>query len=542
MTDRGTDESSVGQAGRDRKLLEALERLLLSHRRGETVDGKLLRELDPDGTSDLEQLWHTALLAEDLVGPEPEVVDPRQGGVSPPDFEIDAEIGRGGMGVVYRARQLSLNRTVALKMIISPGASQEERERFCQEAEAVGRLDHPHIVPIYHVGEEGNQPYFAMRYLDGGNLADRLREGPLEPRKAAALLVPICRALQTAHDRGVVHRDVKPSNILLDADGTPYLSDFGLAKRLEPDADSLTATGAILGTPSYASPEQTGVGGGVGALSDVYGLGALLYHMVTGRPPFQAASPWEVVTAVREEDPLPPRLLQPGIDRDLEIVILKCLQKAAPSRYGSAEDLASDLEAFLRGDPVSARVTSFSGMVRRLLRESHHVLVLEHWGLLWMWHSVVLLVLCVTTNLMWLQGWASRLSLVAFWGVGFSVWGLVLVRMRRKSGPITFVERQVIHVWGFSIISSVLLFVVEKCLGLEPLSLSPVIGLIGGSVFFVKAGILSGKFYFQAAALYGMALVMAFQPRWAISLFGVVAGICFFVPGFKIYRRGKRSV
>jgi serine/threonine-protein kinase len=258
--------------------------------------------------------------------------------------------------------------------------------------------------------------------------------------------------------------------------------------------------------------------------------------MLTGRPPFQAATAVDVVLQVLEQDPLPPRLVNPQADRDLELIALKCLQKPSDLRYPSAAALADDLESYLVGEPVSARSGTLAAVIGRVFRETHHAVVLENWGLLWMWHSLALLVLCVVTN--WLQ-WRSVSSRTA----GLGTWATIFWWLRRRSGPVTFVERQIAHVWGASIAASVLLFAVEALLDFPVLKLSPVLALIGAMVFVVKAGILSGTFYLQAAALFVIAGLMALVPDIALSLYGVVSAICFFIPGLKYYRQrtGKRE-
>lgn len=458
------------------------------------------------------------------------------------DYELVEELGRGGMGIVYRATQQSLGRTVAVKMLLRRDlASHADLARFRSEAEAAARLDHPGIVPIFEVGEHDGLPFYSMRFIEGTTLAKRLAAGPLPPREAASILAKVADAVQAAHDRGVLHRDLKPSNILIDSAGEPLVSDFGLAKRLEDDS-AVTHTGAILGTPCYMSPEQAaGSRGDVGPASDVWSLGAILYQTLCGRPPFQAQTPMDTLLAVLESDPPLPHSVAPAADRDLEMIALKSLQKPQDLRYASAAALATDLRAALAGEPIAARRGGLADVVSRLFRETHHAVVLENWGLLWMWHSVVVLALCVVTDVLAWRGVASRWPYVVLWGGGLALWAPIFWALRHRRGPVTAIERQIAHVWGGSMLASSLLFGIEQLLGLPVLTLSPVLALFAGLVFFVKAGILSGVFYVQAAALFATALVMCLVPEWQHVLFGLVSGACFFVPGYKSFRRAARG-
>jgi hypothetical protein len=274
-----------------------------------------------------------------------------------PGYEILGILGRGGMGVVYQAWQIQLNRIVALKMVLAGAqAGLEEVARFRIEAEAVARLQHPHIVAIHEVGEHAGRPYFAMEYVDGEALARQLNGTPLPFRRAAQLTETLARAMYYAHTRGVIHRDLTPANVLVMADGTPKITDFGLAKLVVGGGPTLTQSGAILGTPSYMAPEQaTGKSKAIGAACDVYALGAILYELLTGRPPFKAETPLETLQQVQSQEPVSPSRLQPKTPRDLETITLKCLAKEPARRYSTAGALADDLECWLEGRPIQGR-------------------------------------------------------------------------------------------------------------------------------------------------------------------------------------------
>jgi WD40 repeat protein len=270
-----------------------------------------------------------------------------------PGYEILGELGRGGMGVVYKARQVRLNRLVALKMILAGGhAGANDLARFQTEAEAIARLQHANIVQVHEVGEHEGKPYFSLEFCGGGSLERRLNGTPLPVREAAALAETLARAMQAAHSQKIIHRDLKPANVLLLEDGTPKITDFGLAKKL--DEAGLTQSGAVVGSPSYMAPEQAG-GRTVSPLTDVYALGAILYQCLTGRPPFKAATVLDTIVQVGTDEPVPPSQLQSGTPRDLETICLKCLQKEPRKRYGSAAELADDLRRFLDGEPIRAR-------------------------------------------------------------------------------------------------------------------------------------------------------------------------------------------
>ncbi len=285
------------------------------------------------------------------------------------DYEVLGEISRGGMGVVFRARHVHLKRLVALKMVLSgPLATPTDVRRFMAEAQAAASLDHENIVTIHEVGEYLGYPFFTMRLVEGGNLSahlDRLRD---EPHAAARLVARVARAVDFAHRQGFIHRDLKPGNILIDERGSPHVIDFGVAKRAGAES-GLTLHGAAVGTPSYMAPEQArGRPGEVTIAADIHGLGAVLYELLTGRPPFRGPTVNDTIIQVLEMEPVPPRKLNPSAPRALEMIALKCLEKKAERRYGSAAELAEDLDRYLRGEPVEAARIGPSGQVARLVR------------------------------------------------------------------------------------------------------------------------------------------------------------------------------
>ena len=287
------------------------------------------------------------------------------------DYELLEQVGRGGQGVVFRARQKSLNRTVALKIIgLGQWASKAHLKRFRLEAEAAARLEHPGIVPIHEVGERDGSCYFSMKFVEGGQLDEVARREPMPIRQAAELIAKVARTVHYAHEHGILHRDIKPGNILLDAKGEPHLTDFGLARLVESES-SVTHTLDVLGTPSYMAPEQAmGNNAAVSSATDVYGLGAVLYQLLTGQPPFAGGTTYETIKLLLDTEPRQPRLLNPKIDRDLSTICLKCLEKDPKRRYSSALALAEDLERWLKHEPIQARHTGVFTRGRKWVRRN----------------------------------------------------------------------------------------------------------------------------------------------------------------------------
>lgn len=534
-----------------RAIADVLSSLTERLQGGESIELSDVVERFPNYKDELTELWPLVMLTE-MAGENAPPIDEtaaakenelteKQLPTTFGDFELIEEIGRGGMGVVYRARQQSLGREVALKLILLDHlASDTDRARFYAEARAAAKLEHPHIVPVYDLGDVQGRPYISMKLIEGSTLSSQLQNGHMDGKSAAKLLIPLCQAVQYAHENSVLHRDVKPSNIMINHEGQAFLTDFGLAKDLR-ETPTLTRTGAVVGTPAYMPPEQaSGQKPTLDPTSDVYSLGAVLYHMITGQPPFVGRTGLETVLMVMEQDPPSPRSLTRGLDRDLEMIILRCLQKPPDLRYASASALEQDLNAYLNNEEIAARSGRFSQIISQVFRETHHFGILENWGLLWMWHSVVLLIVCVATSMLYWMDDKNRLNYFLLWTVGLGAWAAVFWAVRRRMGPVTFVERQIAHLWAGSMICVAVLFPLESWLGLEPLKLSPMLPMFAATTFLVKGAILSGRFYFQAIALFATPFLMAAMPGIAHLIFGVVAGLSFFIPGYQLHKMRSR--
>jgi serine/threonine-protein kinase len=562
---------------RDEQLAEIIDRLTTDQRAGRVPDLASAAAAHPDIAAELRELWAVAQFAHLARGPgfdSRTTASHHPGSDEPPtlpaansngeskfllsafgDFEIIEELGRGGMGVVYKARQKSLDRFVALKMVREAHlATDDDRARFQTEADSAARLQHPNIVTVHEVGTYDGHAYICMEYVGGQTLAQKVAaDGPFPPRDAARLAAVIARAVQHAHAQGILHRDLKPSNVLLrkdevgrmkdeksrDSDSSfilptssfePKVTDFGLAKKLD-SAMSLTRTGAVIGTPSYMAPEQAGGRKDLTAAADVYSLGAILYELLTGRPPFQASHPVDTLLLVLEQEPVPPRDLNPTVDRDLELICLKCLQKPPELRYQSAAALAADLEAYAAGEAISTQPSGLRFFLNRLFRETHHADVLENWGKLWMWHSLMIFLLCLLTQAMAWSGVTDHAWYLGLWSIGLVTWGTIFWQLRRRAGPVLFVERQIAHAWAAGVAASIVMFVIEWLVPLPALTLSPAVAVAAAMVFVFEAGILTGKFYIWAALTFLTACIMPLVPDAGVLLFGVVSALSFFNPG-----------
>ncbi|QJX00635.1 serine/threonine-protein kinase [Frigoriglobus tundricola] len=458
-------------------------------------------------------------------------------------YDIVSELGRGGMGVVYKARQLSLNRTVALKML--PGgtfAESHERTRFLAEAELVAAVRHPHVVQVYEFGQCDARPFFAMEYLGGGSLVERIRtSGRLPPADAASLVEKIANGVQSVHDLGIVHRDLKPANVLLDDDGEPKVADFGLAKR--GGRADLTRTGAVMGTPHYMAPEQAaGKTKFVGPAADVYALGVILFECLTGRPPFVAEDTVRLLVRVVEDDPPAVRKLVPTVHRDLEAICMKCLQKEPHARYATAEDLAADLRRFLNGEPVAARSTGvFGKMVGALDRSGKDAEFTSYASVLFGFAVVTLLADGLQT--------CSTLGHISQWvGVGAQYTRLVLyaaivgVARRGELLPRTAAERQL---WSITCGYAVACFGGSLSLRLSlgwgaDGSVEPVMyqlfAVLAALTFFSLGSMFWGWCYGFGVLFLCVAALMAAAMSYAPLMFGVTWAVILTAFGLRLRR------
>ncbi len=484
------------------------------------------------------------------------------------NYELLAEIARGGMGVVYKARQIGLNRLVALKMIRSGQlASAEEVQRFRAEANAAAHLDHPGIVPIYEVGEQDGQHFFTMALVNGSDLAERLRQGPMPPREVASLVRSIALAVQHAHDKGVIHRDLKPANVLLEGSGvggqgsgktetdslsstthrpqplTPRITDFGLAKLVQSDVH-LTGSGQVVGTPSFMPPEQAaGRTKDIRETADVYSLGAILYACLTGRPPHQAATALETVMQVLDAEPAPPRLLNPQVPRGLEAICLKCLQKEPARRYATAQQVADELQRFWEGEPIQASSVHLFDYMLHALRKDRHEENFRDWGFGLMVFGLVIAVSHVATFLLESAGEGL---LTAYWlprGLMVVLLLLLLRRFRRHSIlPTNSAERLVWGVWVGYLICAGVISATLSASGLDPRLLYAFSAILGGLGFFIMGVHVWGGAYVIGWAFLLAAPLLSIAPKSASLAYGILWGVSCLAFGGHYWRLSRSTV
>jgi hypothetical protein len=462
------------------------------------------------------------------------------------DYVLLGELGRGGMGVVYKAFEPDLGRHVAVKMILSGALSTPaDLQRFHAEASAAARLQHPHIVKVHRVGAHEGRHFFAMDLIDGQSLAGRLAQGPIPSRQAARYLLTIARAIHHAHKANVLHRDLKPGNVLLDADDQPHVTDFGLAKHLGGEGGN-TATGAVLGTPSYMAPEQASASKELTPATDVYGLGALLYELLTARPPFKAETAVETVLQVLENDPPPPRLLNPHIDHDLETICLKCLEKEPRDRYASAAELGDDLQRYLDGEPVQASSQNVLNYLGRMLERSQFDVEFRPYGNLMLAFAAIVAVMHVVKHLLMVNDvpyWMVASARVAQFAMllGTAWWS-------RAKGlkASTTAERLLWSVWGGYIVACFLATEVTRLsFGRQAVMTGhfyPYYALFTGMAFCVLGSTYWGMLYVVSAAFFALAFVMRLDMYWATLEFGAAWTVTLCVIGLRLRRLGRERV
>ena len=458
------------------------------------------------------------------------------------EYELIEEINRGGMGVVFRARHRILRRTVAIKMLLAGTfASVEAERRFRREAAAAARLTHHGIVPVFdggvvnHPGPLQGQTWFAMAMIKGTDLARRIDSELFDSLTAAQLSIRIVDAIHYAHGKGVIHRDLKPANILLDEDSNPHITDFGLSRCYDENETLLTADGQIFGTPCYMSPEQaTGTNEFIGPATDVYSLGAVMYCMLTGRPPFRASSTMATLQQVVHDAPAPPRLLNRHVHPDLESIILKCLEKKPADRYATAEELRRDLERFSRGEPVNAASIDVVGYLTRVLASSRNSEFLEGWSrALYAVSTVVLVVHVVlqfapltTTQATWLNAGKHTLLLGVIW--------------RARDGILTPqnpVERTIWSLWIGYILSYVTAEIMVRIDRGQTMSLYATMSLVSSVILLVLGGHLWGGCYLIGGLFTLLALMITVLPDYNIILFGGLWSLVFFLLARRYHSR-----
>ena len=462
------------------------------------------------------------------------------------EYELLGEIGRGGMGVVYKARELGLNRLVALKMVLPEALPTEaDLQRFSLEASAVATLKHPHIVAVHRVGQLDNRPYFTMDLIDGPSLAQSLTHGPLPGRAAARYVAAIARAIHHAHQHGILHRDLKPANILVDASDQPQITDFGLAKHFASDSGQ-TRTGSILGTPGYMAPEQADGRKDIGPACDIYGLGAILYELLTARPPFRGETPLDTLTQVLEIEPAPPRLLNPKVERDLETICLKCLAKRPQERYVTALEMADDLDRYLNGDSIQARSLNVLDRLARTLERSQHDVEFAAYSTLLYWFALIVAVIHLVKFAL-IEGRQPAVLILLSQALQFFLMGVVFWRYRRHGVlPRSTAERHMWSVWVGYLACSILIAVICRVLfGVDRLYESidyPFYAVAAGLAFFSLGSNYWGGCYGFGLAFFALPGAMFLRMRWAELEFGGLWTITLVTLGWRLHNLSRERV
>lgn len=544
-----------------RELEEVLAEYLQDVEAGITVDAEALAERYPVHRSELlefiaidqqfrdrsktnsEAFQRTVLSGiSQSAGSAPAITSPLQ---KVGEYELLEEIDRGGMGVVFKAHHPTLRRTVAIKMLLAGAfASEEAERRFRREAAAAARLNHPGIVPVYdvgivdHTGPLHGQTWFAMALIEGTDLSRRIESELFDSISAAQLSTRIVEAIQYAHSKGVIHRDLKPANILLDKSNNPHITDFGLSRCNDDNETQLTAAGQIFGTPGYMSPEQAaGKNESVGPATDIYSLGAVMYCMLTGRPPFRASSTVATLQQVTHDAPAPPRLLNRTVDPDLESIILKCLEKDSADRYSTAEELKQDLERFLRGESVSASSINLVGYLGRVLASSRNSEFLEGWSRALYAVSAIVLMFHVVMQFMPLTATQSTL-------VNAGKYVLLLgVIWRARDGILTPqnpVERTIWSLWIGYILTYLTTEIMVRIVKQPEFNLYAIMSLVSSVILLVLGGQLWGGCYVIGGLFAVLAPTITVLPDYAVILFGALWSFVFFQLGRR-YQKQSRS-
>lgn len=460
------------------------------------------------------------------------------------EYELIQEIDRGGMGIVFKAHHRTLRRTVAIKMLLAGTfASEEAERRFRREAAALARLKHPEIVSVYdvgvveHPGPMQGRTWFAMELVDGIDLARRIESELFDSTSAAQLSIRVVDAVQYAHSKGVIHRDLKPANILLDADANPHITDFGLSRYSNDDESQLTADGQIFGTPGYMSPEQaTGKNDGISYATDIYSLGAVMYCMLTGRPPFRASSTVATLQQVVHDAPAPPRLLNRAVHPDFESIILKCLEKNPTDRYATAEDLKEDLEHFLRGETVNAASLNLVGYLSRVLANSRNSEFLEGWSrALYMVSAVVLIFHLI---LQFVPLTSSQATLINA-GKFALLYGVLWRARHGILTPQNPVERTIWNLWIGYILTYVTAVVIARIDSQLDVNLATM-SLVSSVILLVLGGHLWGGCYLIGGFFAILAVMITAFPDYSVILFGGLWSMVFFLLGRR-YQKQSRS-